>query len=439
MKFLEVIPVSSPQQLEQLFWTSRQEGCEDEFRTDLLACYTSAPENPLYAAWYYRLQQPESSAEAAERRPIEWRIAIPIGILTGILLWFLTNERLVYPATLNASEFPIFMTWIGPLLAIGLLVFLTVVPKGGLKRAIISGAAMLVLAAYVAVFSPYNHYYREMMAIHIPVLCAVGIGFTLVGLRSTPRERFAVIVKAIEVVVTAGVYSIAVVIFAAITISLFGVLGVNISNPVSRLLVAFPLGLVPVFALASVYDPYSSPLEQDFKRGLGRMVSTLPRLLLPLTFLVLLIYLGFIPFNFNRPFFDRDALVIYNAMLFAIIALLVGVTPLRAEDLSAQTREWLRAGIIVVSALVLLVSIYALSATIYRTVHDVLTTNRFAIIGWNVINIGLLALLLLRQIRLRAGDWVDALHRTFSLGITFYTIWAFFLLLALPWLFPTSP
>jgi hypothetical protein len=55
--------------------------------------------------------------------------------------------------------------------------------------------------------------------------------------------------------------------------------------------------------------------------------------------------------------------------------------------------------LIAVALLAVVVSLYALAAIGYRTWEGGITLNRLTIIGWNVINIGILALLLLRQRR----------------------------------------
>ena len=165
------------------------------------------------------------------------------------------------------------------------------------------------------------------------------------------------------------------------------------------------------------------------------MVAVLPRLLLPFTVVVLVIYLGFIPFNFMAPFNNRDTLIVYNGMLFAVIGLLLGATPLRADELSPRYQTALRAGILTIAVLVIVVSVYALAAIVYRTVQGGLTLNRLAVIGWNSLNIGLLGLLAYRQFRRGKEKWIESLHATFSLGSVGYFAWAVFLTLTLPWLF----
>ena len=159
------------------------------------------------------------------------------------------------------------------------------------------------------------------------------------------------------------------------------------------------------------------------------------RVLLPLTLLVLVVYIAFIPFNFRQPFDNRDVLIIYNGMLFAVVALLLGATPVTLAETTPRVARWLRLAIIAIAALALLVSLYALAAIVYRTAMDRLTPNRLAFIGWNVVNIGLLAAILLYQARTKGGDWLHTLHRAFSLATVAYAAWTLVVILATPWLF----
>jgi hypothetical protein len=168
---------------------------------------------------------------------------------------------------------------------------------------------------------------------------------------------------------------------------------------------------------------------------LGKVIYTLMRFLMPLTLLVLIIYLVVIPFNFMEPFRERDVLIIYNVMLFAIMGLLIGATPVRASDLGAKIQPILRVGMLAVAALAALVSLYALSATAYRTIQGGMTMNRLTILGWNGINIGILILFIYRQFRDGRARWIDSLHSVFSLGAAGYFAWGLFLILAIPFLF----
>src|SRR3989337_796902 len=97
-------------------------------------------------------------------------------------------------------------------------------------------------------------------------------------------------------------------------------------------------------------------------------------------------------------------------MLFAIMGLLVGATHLSLEEVSARLQRALRSGIQAVAILAVLVSLYALSALLYQTVEGGITINRLTMIGWNVINIALLVLLILRQLGKGEQPWNERIQ-----------------------------
>jgi hypothetical protein len=233
-----------------------------------------------------------------------------------------------------------------------------------------------------------------LMMIQLPLLCWMAIGVALMRFRSSDSNRFSFLIKSIEVMIAAGLYLIFGMAFGGITIGLFAALNITLPDVIMRLFVTGGIGLVSILAIATMYDPHVSPEAQDFSQGLSKFIFIMVRLLLPLTLVVLVIYIFVIPFNFMAPFKNRDLLIIYNVMQFAIIGLLIGATPLKVDDLSIKLQTWLRRGIIAVSILALLISLYALSAVVYRTALAELTLNRTTIIGWNIINIVILVSLL---------------------------------------------
>jgi hypothetical protein len=133
-----------------------------------------------------------------------------------------------------------------------------------------------------------------------------------------------------------------------------------------------------------------------------------------------------------QPFINRDVLIVYNAMLFGIMGLLVGATPIHAEELSERLQKALRWGILAVAVLAVLVSVYALAAIIYRTVGGGITMNRMVVLGWNTINIGLLIAIIVKQIRKGGQAWDRRIKAVFSIGAFAYTLWAVFVILSVP-------
>ena len=435
-----------PKSLEALYQAVLQAGAESDFQASLEACYAAEPENLLYAAWHYRLreaampsrmaQAPSPAAAQARERPgPNWKLAVPLGIATGLIFWALSDEKLLF-----LDHLPyLFLLWapIAALLAMGFLAFTA---GAGYRRAMLAGLGLLGAGAYVLLITPgqgqgYHRHYLDLAAIHLPLLSWIALGLAVLGLVASHANRFAFLIKSIEVAITAGVYLIAGVAFGTITIGMFTALSIELPEVLMRLVAAGGFGLIPILAVASIYDPALAPASQDFSQGLSKFIATMMRLLLPLTLGVLVVYLFVIPFNFLEPFRNRDVLIVYNVMLFAIMGLLMGATPIRPADLSARVQSALRRGILAVAILAALISLYALSATLYRTVQGGITINRLTILGWNTINISILGLLIYRLFRWGQARWVEALQATFSQAPAGYIFWSLFILIAIPLLF----
>jgi hypothetical protein len=420
--------------MEALYQAALQAGNGDDFRLALEACYQESPDNTLYAAWHYRLQ----AAQVQPARPtpgVNWKLAVPLSIATGLVFWGLSDFDLLFLDHLPYLAF----LW-APIATLFALAFLAFTSQRQYRRSLLAGSALCLASVYVLLISPgqggnYRRFYLDLMAIHLPLLCWIALGTSVLQRGSNSQDKFAFLMKSVEVMITAGVYLIAGVAFGAITQGMFQALSIELPELVMRLIMAGGFGLIPLLALASDYNPILSPQEQDFTQGLSRFVATMMRLLLPLSLAVLGIYIFIIPFNFMEPFKNRDVLIVYNLMLFGIMGLLIGATPVSTDELSPRLQRTLRYGMLAVAVLATLVSIYALSATVYRTVGGGITINRLTIIGWNSINIIILVLLIYRQLRYRGEDWTSHMKSVFSQGMVGYVVWDIFLIVAIPLLF----
>ncbi|NOX61337.1 MAG: hypothetical protein GXP42_05245 [Chloroflexi bacterium] len=464
---------NDPQRLELAYHQARREGREDEFVEAIESEYAANPNNVLIAAWHFRFMY---AATRAAEKVIAWVWAIPLAMLNGVLFWVLSDDqrfmlRVTNPATgFNETLIPLLALLLGPLSALFVLLYLALAGERAWKRVVAIVAALALVSGYALLTYSrvdlviFQQQYLNLSAIHLPLLAWAGVGAFVLWGRSDAENRFAFLIKSLEAIILGGLFIIAGGLFISITLSLFSALGVEPPELILRLLVAGGGGLIPVLAVAVIYDPLSPPIGQSFREGLSRLLAVLMRILLPMSLLVLVIYLGFIPFNFREPFENRDVLIIYNIMLFAVMALLVGATPVRVSELDEKQAVWLRRGILAVAALSLLVGIYALTAILYRTWIDKLTPNRLTFIGWNIINIGILAWLLFKQARGRSGhtslDWnhrsaerdalcdrpqgheqnkLRQLHEVFAAGAVLYAAWALIILLYIPWGFGVDP
>jgi hypothetical protein len=430
------------EQLEQIYHAALEAGEADAFKQAIDDSHTSAPDNLLYAAWFHRLKYTVAQAKGYA---VAWAWVIPLAAINALLFWWLSDDRFIIAIEgFRGSDrdfMPAIVLWAASLSAACVLIYLTAVGRKRGRLSALIGIFVLAASAYVFLTYPqtgavpFQEQYLTLMVMHLPLLAWAGVGAFLIARHRDAANRFSFLIKSLEAFILGGLFVIAGGLFTAITIGLFDALGVDFPDVVQRLFVAGGLGLIPVVAAAVIYNPAMPPSEQAFDEGLSKSVALLMRILLPLTVLVLLVYLFFIPFNFRAPFDNRDVLIIYNGMLFAVVVLLVGATPVSLADISPRLARWLRLGIITVAALALIISLYALAAILYRTALDRLTPNRLTFIGWNVVNIGLLFLVLFFQARAKAGRWLQGLYRAYSAGTVAYAVWTLIVILAIPWLF----
>lgn len=422
---------SDPRRLESLYQAARRARRLAEFSEGVQACYAQSPDNLLYAAWHCRLQ-PAGEAEAPALLSGTWRVAIALSLALGLIFALLSGPQL----DLSDNVPTLAVVW-APIAGIGIIAFLALAGQQERRRSLIAAAALLVVGVYATLWAiqPARETYRILMLLHLPLVAWVAVGFAVLGLRTDRQSLFAVLSKSLEVLVTGGLYVLAGGLLASITFGMFSALGIKPPEWIMRALIAGGGGLIPVLAVATVYDPRLRPLEQRFEEGLGKLLSTLTRLLLPLALVILAAYLAAMLANFMQPFRERSLLLVYNVMLFAVMGLLIGATPVHGEDLSPRHQAVLRAGILALAALAALASLHALSAVMYRTIDGGLTANRLTVIGWNGINIALLGLLVVRQLRQGVRAWPGSLHAVAASGAIAYTVWGVFLVLAIPLFF----
>lgn len=425
-----------PERMEEIYQDARNNAETDKFRAGLLAAYEESPDNILLAAWYYRMQQSTSEEITESKAGVNWKLAIPLSVITGLVLWLVTTED----GPMFLDHLPYFVLFWSPIATIFSVGFLAGTAKKNFSRAFAITVALLLSGLYVYLISPglsgnIQTRYLDLMAIHLPLLAWVTLGITVLGLKSSFRDRFAFLIRSVETMITAGLYLIFGAVLGGITFGMFAALNVDVPDPLMRLILVGGFGLLPTLAVATIYDPTISASQQDFTQGLSKFIATMMRMLLPLTLLVLVVYVFVIPFNFMEPFKQRDVLIVYNLMLFAIMGLLMGATPILPESLDIKMQRWLRYGILATAILASLVSIYAMSATVYRTIQWGITVNRLTIIGWNTINIGILIALIVKQFKDGQERWVESLQQVFSFGTNLYVTWGVFLLVAIPLLF----
>jgi len=426
--------LEDPEGLEKLYRQALQRGEGSLFAKAIGELYSANPQNLLLAAWHYRLREETTAGAALGRLPYHWLYAVLLAIPCGFVFWGISDYRLV-----ARQQIPLFFLYWAPICAAFILLYLFLLHRQFLSRfallmvALALASSWVYFADFLIKKEIFWKQYLNLGAIHLIPLSWAALGLYVLKGQDDVESRFAFLAKSLEALVMGGLMGIVLGIFIAISFGLFHTFFFSLPEPIERIFFMGLAGCIPVLAVASIYEPMRRLREQNFA-GLFRFVTLLLRLFIIPSILVLIAYIALIPFNFMKPFFNREALIAYNAMLFAVVGLLLWTVPVRGEEISEGLNRWLRRGRLVLVILAIIISLYAFSAIIYRTRWDGLTPNRLTVIGWNILNTALLAILLWRESR-AGGEWATAAHKTFAQAMPFYAGWSLLLLLALPLIF----
>jgi hypothetical protein len=416
-----------PRQMEAAYQRALKANQAQAFAAEVERLFEAAPEGVLVAAWHFRLA--EKVAAQGEGRRVPWRLAVPLAAVLSLVYVALASAAFDLP-----QGPPLLLLAWAPVGACALILYFMLASLRE-RQSLWIMAPLLALLLYATWFASADQamqQYRSLMILQLPLAAWAAVGVYLLKRASDDDDHVAFLLKSAEVVLTGGIFLGAGYLFVMITMGIFYAIGITFGDWMMRVLGAGMAGLIPVLAVAVAYDADLPPALQDFARGLARLIGTLGRVFLPLTLLVGLVYLVSIPFNFAKPFEQRDVLIVYNAMLFSVMGLIVICTPLTGQELRPALQMWLRRGLIVLAAMTVVVSLYAMSATIYRTALGGLTINRIAVIGWNSINIVLLCVYLVKQTKASAAGWLAASHATFRWGMLAYAVWTVLLIVFMP-------
>ncbi len=430
---------SDPRRLEDLYRQAAGQGQSERFAAEIAGLHAAEPADPLLAAWFYRLAARPAPVAAGQTVAAggSWGLAVVVGLaLAAYFFW--ASDFLIGPNMRNTDKWVALSVLVtsASVSATAVIVFISLVSRRFRDAVPVLACLAAVTLAVIWIMrgADSNGQYVVVAALHMPVLAWVAAGLYLMRWRRDAEGRFAYLRKSVELAVTAGILGGTAGIVVMLGIGLFSAIGIQPDSTTMRLLMSLVGGVVPMLAAATVYDPRVTPAEQKMDSGLGWLVGLAGRIALPATLLVGALYIAFIPGSFWVPFQQRDVLIIYNAMLFAVMALLVVATPV--SDAVEPGQRWLRRGLMLLALMAVLVSLYALAAAGYRTYLGGLTLNRLMILGWNVINIALLCVYLWRQRRVGLTGWLASAHGVFGLGFEAYALWSLFLVLVTRFLFP---
>ncbi len=293
-----------------------------------------------------------------------------------------------------------------------------------LKNLAVYATILSVTALFINLYPNMQSDSIMLSAIFVPLLlwCLYGLAYTSFDFNDT-NKRMNFLRFNGELLITAGLLIIAGGIFSALTIQFFSVIDMHIEDFYFNNIAIFGAVAVPIL---SIY------LLQVYPGLTKKIAPVIAKVFAPIVLVTMTVYLISLLFSNNHILYDRELLLLLNAMLLAILAIIVfSVSELdnsKNKNINVLT-------LFLLSLLALIINAVALFAILTRVSHG-LTPNRTVVLGSNIlifIHLILIGKNLLKTYFL--PDQSGEVEKSVTQYINIYALWTVFVIFLLPFLF----
>jgi hypothetical protein len=263
-----------------------------------------------------------------------------------------------------------------------------------------------------------------LSCIHLPLFLWSILGLTFTGAINNDVKRLHYLKYNGDLLVMTALILIAGGILTGITINLFRLIGFNIELFYFEYFGIFGLAAAPVVG---------TYLTQTNPELVSKISPVIARIFSPLVLVMIVIYLVTIVYAGKDPYNDREFLLIFNALLIGVMALIFFSV---AETSRSDKSHWEIQILLLLSVATIIVNGIALSAILFRISEGGFTPNRAAVSGSNIlilINLVMVTAKLIKVLSKKAD--VKEVGKAITLFLPVYTLWAIIVTFMFPFLF----
>lgn len=400
---------TNPAALERLYRDAPQ-----AFEAAFEEAFAERPNAPIFQTWHARLSFDRATAQVApashgrrpERRLLLWVVGLVIiaGTLAKLpnlvhVMGGALSEDFFYPRNVGFLVLPMLAAY---------LAYAFAQPQ----RTVL---ALTVLYAgsclYINALPDDTADTVVLALLHMPFWLWGLLGVAYVGsYRQHAARRLAFLRYNGEMLIYTALILIAGGILSGLTILLFQLIAIDIGEWYMENVAVYGVVGAPIVATLLATTGYG--VSQ-------RIAPIIARIFAPLALLTLVVYLGAILTRGTQPFADRNMLLVLNAVLLAVLALII--FSISEQRRTSSFTHYVGAGLLGVAVVL---DVIALAAIATRLL-DGLTPNRLAVLGANVLILGHIALLLYRHVqRLTGTGQLEQIERAMTGYLGLYVGWA---------------
>lgn len=403
--------IDNPGQLERLYRTDKV-----TFRHAFNALSRELKDSTLVGFWDERLNFANQEIAWGTRKDLAFVViaALIAGIIAKFPAIFSIDEDFFYPRNIGFIVFPFltaYFAW-----------------KKNLATNKIIPIVIAILAGLIFInFLPNDEKSDTVIlsCIHLPLLLWSMLGFTFVEGQLNDSDKWLGFLRYNgELVVMTTLILIAGGIMTAVTIGLFSLIGLNIEEIYFQYVGVFGLAAAP---MVGTY------LTQTNPQLVGKVSPVIAKIFSPLVLLMLVIYLVAIIYSGKDPYNDREFLLMFNALLVGVMAIIFFSVAETSESHGRQVEIWV---LFLLSAITIIVNGIALSAILFRISEWGITPNRAAVLGGNVLILIHLLLVTAQLFKVLSGKTnISGVGKAIALYLPVYVLWTIVVTFIFPLIF----
>jgi len=411
MKQKIVENLNSPTELEKLYRSNK-----NEFGHAFKHIYETQETTPVLAFWNSRLNYNDNRTSLYSKN--EFGLTIILIILAGLIANIVNikgvNQELFLSRNISFIIIPFvsaFFLW-KQNAKINVKIILTV---------LFGIAALYInLLPNSADSSSINLVY-----IHLPIFLWCVLGYAYMNDAYANNEKRIDFLKYNgDLLVMSVILFLAGMLFTVLTIGLFELIGMNIAKFYFEYVGIWGIGAIPILG---TYLINTNP------QIINKVTPIIAKIFTPLAFINLTIYLAVLISKGKYPHQDRNLLLIYNALLIGVLALIF----FSVAEIEKNKKGYFNTALLLgLSVLTIIINGIALSAISYRLFEYGITPNRIAVLGGNIlifVNLLIVTIQLLKAIK--TNTTLTEVQNSIAKYLPVYAVWVGLVAFLLPLIF----
>lgn len=411
LKLTIVQSMDQPQQLELLYRKNKS-----DFQNAFNAVYENIQGNPVARTWYERLHFKQDEISWGKQYELLFLGALVFlaGCVAKLPDWFTLNKELFFTRNIGFIVFPF------------LIGYFAWKQQAALKTLIFPILSIVVTAVYVNSLPPTLKSDAIIQAtIHLPIFLWTVFGYVFLNgnlLKGDHRIQFLRFNG--ELVVMSAIVFLSSMLFTLLTMGLFRLIGIHLEQAFEKY---FAVWGAPAIPLVSAFLVVNNP------QLVGKISPVIAKIFTPFVFVTLFLFLAAIVFTGNYPYNNRDFLLIFNALLIAVLAIILFSV---SEATKQQQHQWQLVFLLGLSILTVIANGIALSAIAFRIHEFGITPNRVAVLGGDILILGNLLLVAHKLFLILRGKVnIAKVEQSLAAFLPVYCIWAGLVTFLLPFIF----